>query len=92
MSSNIEYSWKILGLGRSQQIAEKAEKQLHELGFKHVKVVGLSNDQASDDRLIQLLGEEQWDGVSIGVCYLYSNFVLSHTYSRFVVVYEQEKI
>jgi hypothetical protein len=53
-------------MGRGQQNAEKAEKHLHEIGYKNAKVIGVDNDNASDDKLIELLKGNDWDGVSIG--------------------------
>ncbi|CAF1023565.1 unnamed protein product [Adineta steineri] len=59
-------SWKILGLGRGEETAQKAEKHLHELNYPNAKVIGLENDKAGDDKLIELLKTNDWDGVSIG--------------------------
>ena len=53
-------------MGRGQATADKAEKHLHQIGFKNAKVVGVDNDKASDDKLIQLLKDHEWDAVSIG--------------------------
>lgn len=66
MSSKKEHSWYILAVGRGQSTAEKAEKHLHEIGFKNASVLAVENDKVSDDKLIQLLNERQWDAVSIG--------------------------
>lgn len=66
MSGSKTHSWKILALGRGQVTAEKAEKHLHEIGFPNVKVIGVDNDKASDDKLIELLKQDDWEGVSIG--------------------------
>ena len=66
MAGKKERSWNILVTGRGQSIAVKAEKHLHEIGYKNAKVIAIENDKASDDQLIQLLAERQWDGVSIG--------------------------
>lgn len=60
------HPWKILGIGRSQTMAEMVENNLHELGYKNVKVIGIENDKTSDDKLIELLKNNDWDGVSIG--------------------------
>jgi L-alanine-DL-glutamate epimerase-like enolase superfamily enzyme len=62
----VERTWHILAMGRGQATADKAEKHLHELGYKNAKVIGLTNDKESDEKLIELLRERQWDGVSIG--------------------------
>ena len=66
MSATKERAWKILAMGRGQATAEKAEKHLHGIGFKNAKVIGLDNDKANDDKLIQLLKDHEWDAVSIG--------------------------
>ncbi|CAF1445733.1 unnamed protein product [Didymodactylos carnosus] len=66
MSSTKSYEWKMLAFGRSPQIAETAEKHLHSLGYKNARVIALENNQENDQRLIKLLKEEEWDGVSIG--------------------------
>ncbi|CAF1125722.1 unnamed protein product [Didymodactylos carnosus] len=66
MSSTKSYEWKILAFGRGQQTSEKAEKHLHSLGYKNARVISLENNQENDQRLIKLLKEEEWDGVSIG--------------------------
>ncbi|CAF1407011.1 unnamed protein product [Adineta steineri] len=66
MSGSKGSSWKILGLGRREDIAQKAEKYLHELNYPNAKVIALENDKAGDDKLIELLKTNDWDGVSIG--------------------------
>ena len=66
MAGKKERSWHILAMGRGQSTAEKAQKHLHEIGYKNAIVMGVDNDKASDDKLIQLLAERQWDAVSIG--------------------------
>jgi hypothetical protein len=53
-------------MGRGQKIAEKAENYLHEIGYKNAKVIGVDNDKASDDKVIETLKGNDWDGVSIG--------------------------
>ncbi len=53
-------------MGRGKQTAAKAEQHLHEIGYPNVKVVGVENDKASDDEVIKLLKDNDWDGVSIG--------------------------
>jgi hypothetical protein len=60
------HSWKILAIGRGSMIAETAEKHLHELGYQNAKVLAVDNDKASDDKFIELLKNNDWDGVSIG--------------------------
>ena len=67
MSSSINRSWKVLGMGRGKDTAAKAEKHLRELGYTNIKIIGVENDKASDDYLIELLKENDWDGVSIGM-------------------------
>ena len=66
MAATKERPWKILVIGRGQAIAEKAEKHLHELGFKHAKVISIEDDKGSDEKLIQMLTDHEWDAVSIG--------------------------
>jgi hypothetical protein len=66
MSQTKAHSWKILAFGRGTSTAEKAEKHLHDLGYKNAKVIGLENDKASDDKLIELLKGNDWDGISFG--------------------------
>jgi hypothetical protein len=66
MSESKAHSWKILALGRGRNVGEKVEKHLHEIGYKNVKAIGLENDKAYDDKLIELLKDNNWDGVSIG--------------------------
>jgi len=66
MSGSKTRSWKILAMGRGQQTAEKAEKHLHEIGYKNAKVIGVDNDNASDNKVIELLKGNDWDGVAIG--------------------------
>ncbi len=53
-------------MGRGQLVAEKIEKHLHEIGYKNAKVIGVDNNKASDDKLIEVLKGNDWDGVSIG--------------------------
>jgi methenyltetrahydromethanopterin cyclohydrolase len=60
------HSWKVLGLGKTKAIAEKTEKHLQEIGYKNAKVIALENDKASDDTVIELLKENDWDGVCFG--------------------------
>ena len=59
-------NWKILGMGRGEDKAEKAEKHLHELGYKNMKVIGIENDKATDDKIIELLKQGDWDAISFG--------------------------
>jgi hypothetical protein len=66
MAGKRERSWYILTMGRGPLATGKAEKYLREIGYKNASALGLFNDKASDDKLIQLLGERQWDAVSIG--------------------------
>jgi len=66
MSGSKSRSWKILAMGRGQKTAEKAENYLHEIGYKNAKVIGVDNDKASDDKVIEILKGNDWDGVSIG--------------------------
>jgi len=66
MSGSKTHSWKILALGKGQTAAEKIEKHLHEIGYPNVKVMGAENDKASDDKLIEILKQDDWEGVSIG--------------------------
>jgi hypothetical protein len=60
------HSWKILGLRRGQGTGGKVEKHLHECGYENFKAIGLENDKASDDKVIELLKSDDWVGVSIG--------------------------
>ncbi|UJR15910.1 hypothetical protein I4U23_002831 [Adineta vaga] len=60
------HSWKILGIGRGAETAEKAEKYMRELNFPNAKVIALQNDKASDDKFIEILKSDEWDGVSVG--------------------------
>ncbi len=69
MSGSKTRSWKILAMGRGQQNAEQAEKRtkhLHEIGYKNAMSMRIDNDKASDDKVIELLKGNDWDGVSIG--------------------------
>ena len=66
MAEKKERSWHILAMGRGQSTAEKAEKFLHEMGYKNVRAMGIDNTKACDDQLIQILHEREWDGVSVG--------------------------
>ncbi len=66
MAGAKSHSWKILAMGRGEGTAAKAEKYLHELGYKNAKVIGVDNDKASDDKVIEILKGNDWDGVSIG--------------------------
>jgi hypothetical protein len=54
-------------MGRDEETAIKAEKYLHELGYSNTKVIGVENDKATDDYLIELLKGNDWDGISIGM-------------------------
>jgi len=58
--------WKILCFGRGEGTAQKAEEYLHESGYKNIKVVGIENDKASDDKIIELLKQDDWIAVSFG--------------------------
>jgi len=66
MSSTKSYEWKILALGRDQQLAVEFKQLLHSLGYKNARLVVLENNQESDQHLLKLLKEEEWDGISIG--------------------------
>ncbi len=66
MAASKNSSWKVLAMGRGVKTAAKAEEYLHQLGYKNAKVIGVENDKASDDRLIELLKQTDWDAVSIG--------------------------
>jgi len=69
MSGSKTRSWKILAIGRGHPLAEnreKREKHLHEIGYKNAEVIRVDNNKASDDKLIEVLKENDWDGVSIG--------------------------
>jgi hypothetical protein len=68
MSDSKNRSWKILAMGRSKEVAPKVEKHLHEGGYTNIKVIGVENDKATDDYLIELLKGNDWDGISIGMC------------------------
>ncbi len=67
MSGSKNCSWKVLCMGRDEETAIKAEKYLHELGYSNTKVIGVENDKATDDYLIELLKGNDWDGISIGM-------------------------
>ncbi len=67
MSGSKNRSWKILGMGRGKETAAKAEKYLHELGYSNTKIIGVENDKATDDHLIELLKGNDWDAISIGM-------------------------
>ena len=79
MAATKEYPWKILALGRGQLTADKANKYLHDIGFKNALVVALENDHASDEKLIGLLKRQEWDGVSIGISICSSSTVKAMT-------------
>ena len=66
MPGSKTHSWKILCFGRGEGTAQKAEEYLHKIGYINVKVVGLTNDKASDDKVIELLKQDDWVGVSFG--------------------------
>ncbi|CAF0792006.1 unnamed protein product [Rotaria sp. Silwood1] len=66
MTGSKAHSWKILVLGREHELAEKAEQYLHEMGYKNIKVIIVENDKVNDDKLIEVLKSNDWDGVSIG--------------------------
>ncbi len=66
MSTSKIHTWKILAMGRGKQTAAKPQQHLHESGYPNAKVIGVENDKASDDEVIQLLKSNDWDGVSIG--------------------------
>ena len=66
MSGGKAHPWKILCFGRGEGTAHKAEEHLHEIGYKNVKVIGLENDKASDDKVIELLKQDDWIAVSFG--------------------------
>ncbi len=55
-------------MGRSKEAAAKAEKYLHERGDTNIKVIGVENDKATDDYIIELLKGNDWDGICIGMC------------------------
>jgi hypothetical protein len=54
-------------MGRGKETAAKAEKYLHELGYSNTKLLGVENDKATDDYLIELLKGNDWDAISIGM-------------------------
>jgi hypothetical protein len=68
MSDSKNRSWKILAMGRGKETAAKAEKHLHERGYTNIKVIGVENDKATDDYIIELLKGNDWDGICIGMC------------------------
>ena len=59
-------SWHVLAFGKEPEVAKKAEKHLHETGFKNVRFIGLDNAGYTDEQLIEFIKERQWDAVSIG--------------------------
>ena len=66
MAETKERSWHILAMGRGQGTADKAQKHLHEMGYKNARVIAVENNKESDEKLIELLHEREWDGISIG--------------------------
>ncbi|CAF0876357.1 unnamed protein product [Rotaria sordida] len=66
MTGSKAHSWKILVLRREHELTEKAEEYLHEMGYKNAQVIAIENDKTNDDKLIELLKRNDWDGVSIG--------------------------
>ncbi len=68
MSDSKIRSWKILAMGRSKPGAPRIEKHLHERGYTIITRIGVENNKASDDYLIELLKGNDWDGISVGMC------------------------
>lgn len=66
MSASKGRAWKVLGVGRSDEVAAKLEEHMHELNYSNVKVIALENDKDSDDKFIETLKSEEWEAVSIG--------------------------
>jgi len=79
MAGAKSHSWKILAMGRGAGTEVKVEKYLQELGCKIDKVIGVDNDKASDDKVIELLKSNDWDGVSVGEYVLF--FQMIYRYS-----------
>jgi hypothetical protein len=66
MATSRNYSWKVLAIGKGAENEAKIEEHLHALGYKNSKVVGIANDKASDDRVLKVIQDNDWDAISIG--------------------------
>ncbi len=60
-------TWKVLVMGRGQQIGDAIEKHVHGLGYKNIKAFAIENIETSDEQIIKLLKEHDWHGVAIGM-------------------------
>jgi hypothetical protein len=57
--------WRILGFGKHPEIGEKVQARLRAAGLAATIMV-VTDDEAGDDRLIQELSDNEYDGVVIG--------------------------
>ena len=64
-TSNALKPWRILGFGKHPEIGEKVQARLRGAGLAATVIV-ITDDEAGDTRLIQELGDTEYDGVVIG--------------------------
>jgi hypothetical protein len=59
-------TWKVLVMGRGQKIGDAIEKHVHGLGYKNIKAFAIEDNKTSDEQIIKLLKEHDWQGIAIG--------------------------
>ena len=60
------YDKKILALGAGKKLPVEVEKALISFGYKNSKIIGVEDTKESDQELIDVLKEKEWDAISIG--------------------------